>query len=167
MVATFDQVRRVEILQPQFQTTTFFCPSVGRSLRGTCGFSCDRRGWNTRFWMLAVYAKCLAYARTCLLGAGKKAEKARRRKRKRVKKKEAKRMRGRAGTWTLSLSLSVCRDACTRPRCLRATVCVRESGTRSSKLLLSRESRGMQQLLSCYGFARAARNFISSCWWWL
>lgn len=39
-------------------------------------------------------------------------------------------------------------------------------GTRSSKLLLSRESRGMQQLLSCYGFARAARNFISSWWWW-
>lgn len=88
-------------------------------------------------------------------------------KEKESKKKEAKRMRGRAGTWTLSLSLSVCRDACTRPRCLRATVCVRESGTRSSKLLLSRESRGMQQLLSCYGFARAARNFISSCWWWL
>lgn len=80
-------------------------------------------------------------------------------------KNEAKRMRGRAGTCTLCLS--VCRDACTRPRCLRATVCVRESGTRSSKLLLSRESRGMQQLLSCYGFARAARNFISSCWWWL
>lgn len=81
------------------------------------------------------------------------------------KKIEAKGMRGRAGTWTLSLS--ACRDACTRSRCLRATVCVRESGTRSSKLLLSRESRGMQQLLSCYGFARAARNFVSSYWWWL
>ena len=38
--------------------------------------------------MLAVYAKCLAYARTCLLGAGKKPEKARRRKRKRAKKKK-------------------------------------------------------------------------------
>lgn len=88
-------------------------------------------------------------------------EKEKESKKKRQREREGEQERG------LFLSLSVCRDACTRPRCLRATVCVRESGTRSSKLLLSRESRGMQQLLSCYGFARAARNFISSCWWWL
>lgn len=43
------------------RTNNFFSPRGGWSLRGTCDFSCDRRGWNT-----CALSGCWPYIAKCL-----------------------------------------------------------------------------------------------------